>query len=91
VKAGAGGSTIIAYVTDAGSNPVTDGTVVNFSTNLGTLDDLSVPIIGGFASTDLPLSNPSTEDTINATVTAISSPAIANITPTCPLTPLPAP
>ena len=89
VNAGGGDSTIIAYVEDAVGNPVTNGTVVNFSTNLGSLSSNSETTLAGIATTVLTLSNPSTEDTIYATVTAISSPAISDVTVTCPPTPAP--
>jgi PKD repeat protein len=87
VNAGGGDSTIIAYVEDAEGNPVDDGTVVNFSTNLGILSSDSETTVDGFATTDLTLDNPSIEDTIYATVTAISSPAVSDVTVTCPPTP----
>jgi PKD repeat protein len=89
VNAGGGVSTIIAYVEDASGNPVEDGTVVNFSTNLGVLSVDFDTTASGFATTDLTLTNPSTEDTIYATVTAISSPVISYVTVTCPPTPAP--
>jgi len=89
VNAGGGVSTIIAYVEDASGNPVTDGTVVNFSTNLGVLSVDSDTTAAGFATTDLTLTNPSTDNTIYAEVTAISSPVISYVTVTCPPTPAP--
>lgn len=89
VNAGGGVSTIIAYVEDASGNPVTDGTVVYFSANLGTLSVDSDTTAGGFATTDLTLTNPSTDNTIYAEVTAISSPVISYVTVTCPPTPTP--
>lgn len=89
VNDGGGVSTIIAYVEDASGNPVTDGTIVNFSTNLGVLSVDSDTTAGGFATTDLTLTNPSTDNTIYAEVTAISSPVISHVTVTCPPTPAP--
>ena len=83
---GSGTSLITATVKDAGGNPVTDGTIVNFSaTPPGTLSGTTTTI-GGIATTTLTLTNPGTE-TISSTVGAISGTANANIVVYC----LPAP
>jgi len=88
ITAGGGTSLITATVKDAGGNPVTDGTVVNFSATLpGTLSGTTTTT-GGIATTTLTLSNPSPSTvTINSTVGATSGAASDNITVYCPPVP----
>ncbi|MBA7500705.1 hypothetical protein ES704_03465 [subsurface metagenome] len=83
---GSGTSLITATVKDAGGNPVTNGTIVDFSATLpGTLSGTTTTT-GGIATTTLALTNPGTE-TISSTVGAISGTANANIVVYCLPTP----
>jgi len=85
ITAGGGTSLITATVKDAGGDPVTNGTIVNFSaTPPGTLSGTTTTT-GGIATTTLTLSNPSPSTvTINSTVGATSGAASDNITVYCP-------
>jgi PKD repeat protein len=85
ITAGGGTSLITATVKDAGGDPVTNGTIVNFSATLpGTLSGTTTTT-GGIATTTLTLSNPSPSTvTINSTVGATSGAASDNITVYCP-------
>lgn len=85
VTAGGGTSIITATVKDAGGDPVTNGTIVNFSvTPPGTLSGTTTTT-GGIATTILTLSNPSPSTvTINSTVGATSGAASDNVTVYCP-------
>ena len=82
---GSGTSLITATVKDAGGNPVTNGTIVDFSATLpGTLSGTTTTT-GGIATTTLTLSNPSPSTvTINSTVGATSGAASANVVVYCP-------
>ena len=83
VTAGGGTSLITATVKDAGGNPVTDGTVVTFTTTSGSLSSYSETTVSGIASTTLTLINAGTE-TISSTVGASSGTASANVVVYCP-------
>jgi PKD repeat protein len=85
VTPGGGNSLITATVKDGGGNPVTNGTIVNFSaTSPGTLSGTTTTT-GGIATTTLTLTNPSPSTvTISSTVGAISGTANANIVVSCP-------
>jgi len=83
VTAGGGTSLITATVKDAGGNPVTDGTVVTFTTTSGSLTSYSETTVSGIATTTLTLSNAGTE-TISSTVGATSGAAFANVVVYCP-------
>lgn len=83
---GSGTSLITATVKDAGGNPVTNGTIVNFSaTSPGTLSGTTTTT-GGIATTTLTLTNLGAV-TISSTVGAISGTANANIVVYCLPTP----
>ena len=83
VTPGGGTSLITATVKDAGGNPVTDGTVVTFTTTSGSLTSYSETTVSGIATTTLTLSNAGTE-TISSTVGASSGAASANVVIYCP-------
>ena len=83
VTAGGGTSLITATVKDAGANPVTDGTIVTFTTTSGSLSSYSGSTVSGIAITTLTLSNAGTE-TISSTVGATSGTASANVVVYCP-------
>jgi uncharacterized repeat protein (TIGR01451 family) len=68
-------TTITADVRDAGGNPVPDGTLVTFSTNLGTLSATSATTVGGIVQVQLVSST--TAGT--ATVSAIAGAAFNNV------------
>jgi len=67
-------TTITADVRDAGGNPVPDGTLVTFSTNLGTLSATSATTVGGVVQVQLVSSTTGT-----ATVSAIAGVAFNNV------------
>ena len=83
VSAGGGTSLITATVKDAGGNPVTDGTIVTFTTTTGSLSSYSETTVSGIATTTLTLANAGTE-TISSTVGATSGTASANVVVYCP-------
>jgi len=74
-------STIIATVSDAGGNPVVDGTAVIFSTNFGTLSSSYETTLNGIATTVL--TSPSVAG--SATVTATSDSITNTVVVTCNL------
>ena len=82
VSAGGGTSLITATVKDAGGNPVTDGTIVTFTTTTGSLSSYSETTVSGIATTTLTLANAGTE-TISSTVGATSGTASANVVVYC--------
>jgi len=64
-------SIITAIITDASGNLVADGTVVTFTTTLGTLSSTSATTTNGIATTVLTYTN-TTVDPVTVTVTATS-------------------
>lgn len=77
---GAAFSTLQATVTDAGGNPVVDGTVVNFATTLGTLSGATASTVGGVASVTLRSTWAGTA-TVTATAGSASGTTTVSFTP----------
>ena len=65
-------SIITAIITDASGNPVADGTVVTFTTTLGTLSSTSATTVNGIATTILTYNIAAPIVTVTATSGAVS-------------------
>jgi len=79
---GSSTSTMSAYVFDSLGNPVSDGTVVNFSTTAGTLSTASASTSGGWAYATLTSGTVAGTAAVTARVEASTATAYVNFTNT---------
>jgi parallel beta-helix repeat protein len=78
-------STLTATATDQYGNPVADGTVVSFTTDLGNVSPVTATTVGGVATATLS-STISGVATVTATVGSLSATAQVTFTPGAPFT-----